>query len=70
MVWTWWQLEWDSEAVVGSGSLRPLQFGIERIKHVELHGLEEAVALVLEDDRYHDFTLILVVPLDVVHLQR
>lgn len=67
---TWWQLEGDGEAVVRSCSVRPLQFGVERIQHIELHGLEEAVTLVLEDDRHHYFTLVLMVSLDVTDLQK
>lgn len=69
IILTRWQLEGDGEAVVRSGSLRPLQFGVEGIQHIELHRLQEAVALVLEDDRHHDFALILMVALDVVHLE-
>lgn len=65
---TWWQLEGDGEAIVRSGSFRPLQFGVEGIQHIELHWLEEAVALVLKDDRHHNFALILMVALDIVHL--
>lgn len=67
---TWWQLEGDGEAVVRSGSLRPLQFGVEGIQHIELHWLEEAVALVLKDDRHHNFALILMVALDIIHLEK
>lgn len=69
-VLTWWQLEGDGETVVRSGSLRPLQFGVEGIQHIELHWLQEAVTLVLEDDRHHNFALILMVALDVVHLEK
>lgn len=34
---TWWQLEGDGEAIVRSGSVRSLQFGVEGIQHIELH---------------------------------
>lgn len=62
------QLEGHGEAVVGPCPLGPLQLGVERVQHVELHGLEEAVALVLEDDRHHHLAAVLQVPLDVAHL--
>lgn len=48
--------------------LWPLQLGVERVQDVELHGFEEAVALVFKYNRHHHLTAILQVPLDVVHL--
>ena len=64
------QLEGHGEAVMGAWSLGPLQLGVQRVQHVELHGLEEAVALVLEDDRHHHLTAVLQVSLDVAHLSK
>lgn len=49
-------------------ALRPLQLGVQRVQDVELHGLEEAVALVLKYNGDHHLTSVLQVPLDVVHL--
>lgn len=49
-------------------ALRPLQLGVQRVQDVELHGLEEAVALVLKYNGDHHLASILQVPLDVVHL--
>lgn len=50
-------------------ALRPLQLGVQRVQHVELHGLQEAVALVLKYNGDHHLTPVLQVPLDVVHLR-
>ena len=49
-------------------SVGPLQPGVQRVQHVELHRLEEAVTLVLEDERHHHLTPVLQVALDVTHL--
>lgn len=48
--------------------LWPLQLGVEGVQDIELHGFEEAVALVLKYNRDHHLTAILQVPLDVTHL--
>lgn len=53
---------------MGPRALWPLQLGVEGVEDVELHGLEEAFALVLEDDGHHHLAAVLQVPLDVVHL--
>ena len=53
---------------MGASSLGPLQLGVQRVQHVELHRLEEAVTLVLKDERHHHLTPVLQVALDVAHL--
>lgn len=66
---TRWKLERDSEAIVWTGAFRPLQLRVKGVQDVELHGLEEAVALVLKDDRHHHLAAILQIPLDVADLR-
>lgn len=53
-----------------AGSLRPLQLGVERVHHIELHGLDETVTLIFKDDRDHHLATVMQVPLDVTHLKR
>lgn len=48
--------------------LWPLQLGVERVQHVELHGFEKAVTLVFKYNRHHNLTSILQVSLDVINL--
>ena len=50
-------------------ALWPLELGVERVQDVELHGFEEAVALVFKYNRHHDLTAVLKVPLDVINLR-
>lgn len=61
-------MERDSEAVMWTRPLWPLQLGVKRVQDVELHGFKEAVTLVFKYNRHHHLTAILQVALDVVHL--
>ena len=53
------QLERHWDTVVDRGALGPGQPGIERVQHIELHALEKAVALVLQDHRDCDLAVLL-----------
>lgn len=66
---TWGQLERHGDPVVNGGALGPGQFGVERVQHAELHVLQEAVALILQDDGHSDLAVLLQASLDVVCLR-
>lgn len=66
---TWRKLKRDDEAIVRTRAFWPLQFGVQRVQDVELHGFEETVALVFKYNRNNHLAAILQVPLDVIHLE-
>jgi hypothetical protein len=47
---TWRQLERHRNTVMDRGALWPGHLGVERVQNIELHVLQEAAALVLQDD--------------------
>lgn len=66
---TWGQLERHGDAVVDGGALGPGQLGVERVQHVELHALQEAAALILQDYGHGDLAVFLQGALDVIRLR-
>lgn len=66
---TRWQLEGHGDAVVDRGALWPRHLGVERVQHTELHVLEEAATLVLQDDGHCDLAVLLQAGLDIIRLQ-
>lgn len=65
---TWGQLERHGDAIVDGGALGPGQLGVERVQHIELHALQEAVALILQDYGHGDLAVFLQAALDVICL--
>lgn len=63
------QLEGHGNTVMDRGALGPRHLGVEGVQHVELHALEEAATLVLQDDGHSDLAVLLQAGLDVIRLQ-